>query len=147
MKKKKNDERINILVQLLSTQHDKATLYSNLIIGAGYAGFFSVWGNIQCYLTDFEKIFSMLCITISLIFFILWEIGKMISTALFSKYQSKILESSPQDFDKNLRKMDLNGKVFNIIQMRLWVINLVLTIIPALLGVGILVYGLFRSLF
>lgn len=147
VEEKKKDDRTNSLVQLLSTQYEKSALYSNLIIGAGYVGFFSAWSNVQYDLTNFERTSSMLCITISLIFFVFWEIGKMIATSIFNRYQSKILESSSQEFDSKLKKMALNEKLFNIISMKLWPVNLLLTIIPALFGAGVLVCGLIRNLF
>ena len=64
-------------IKLLSALFDKATAYANLIIMAGYAGFFGLWSFTKDKLTPMQVFWSALFITISASVFVIFETFKI----------------------------------------------------------------------
>ena len=60
------DKRKEEIVKIMAALYDKAAAYTNLIIIAGYAAFFAVWGNVKAQLGKREMLYAALFITISL---------------------------------------------------------------------------------
>lgn len=45
------EKRVENVVKIMAALYDKAAAYTNLIIIAGYAAFFAIWGNVKTFLT------------------------------------------------------------------------------------------------
>lgn len=64
--------------ELLSSTFGQAQAYTNVVLVAGYAGFFGIWSFVRDDLSRGTMFISALLITISLGFFVLWEVAGMI---------------------------------------------------------------------
>ena len=62
--------------ELLSFSFNRAMAYTNLILGAGYAGFFATWAFTRDHLSASETLWSALFVTLSLLSFVLFEVYK-----------------------------------------------------------------------
>jgi len=60
--------------ELLSTTFGQAQAYTNVVLAAGYAGYFGVWSFVRTDLGRGTMFASALLITISLGAFVLWEV-------------------------------------------------------------------------
>lgn len=72
-----NQDLLDAQKELISSSYSQAMAYTNLIIGAGYAGFFATWAFTRHLLSDLLVLWSALLISISLIVFVGFEVYKM----------------------------------------------------------------------
>ena len=106
--KEEQDKKIEVLVRILSALYDKAVAYTNLVIIAGYAAFFTVWSIMKDQLSQREMLVSAFCITFSLIFFVFWETLKMIITSTYFTGLHRVLEGPPEQNESNGVKSPLD---------------------------------------
>ncbi len=144
--KQEQERRIEILIRILSAVFDKALAYTNVILIAGYVAFFTVWGNVKSLLSPTEMRLTALSVTISLLVFVAWEVTKMILSSRNLKGLLEVVNSTPQDFDSKLRRQQERERRFNIRFLRFWPVVLVFTILPALVGVIVLIWTFVRGL-
>ncbi len=64
--------------QLITSNFDKMQAYSKVIIGLGYGALLAIWSGTQRSLTQRSRIASGLLILISILAYILFEIGQML---------------------------------------------------------------------
>src|SRR5690606_4600684 len=64
--------------ELLAHTFSQAQAYTNLILVAGYAGFFAIWTQLGADMTRATKFWSGLLIALSVAGFIAWEVYGMI---------------------------------------------------------------------
>jgi hypothetical protein len=140
-------ETIETLIQLMSASYDKATAYSNLILIGGYAIFFTVWGKMYNELPSFNMKLSALFMLASVLFFISWEIYKMIFYSDNLKGLYKITEeTNPEKFLTDLNNYKLNEKKKSLRLVKIWYFVLIITIIPGVLGGAILLVSFANNL-
>lgn len=144
--KDEQDKKIETLIKVLSALYDKAAAYTNLIMVAGYAGFFAVWANMKGFMTPTEMRLSALSMIFSLLIFVLWEVTKMILTSRNLHRLLEVLNAPPTEFDARLKKQQRDERVFNIGFLRAWRIVLVCAIVPALFAAGTLVFSFITNL-
>ena len=60
-REKDAEEIVEIEIKLLSATFDKAVQYTNLVMVAGYGGFFGLWKLTEKYLTPTGARFAALC--------------------------------------------------------------------------------------
>ncbi|EFW79787.1 hypothetical protein AB9V61_15190 [Pseudomonas savastanoi pv. phaseolicola] len=70
------DKNIAMLMQINEKQMTQASTYTNLILVAGYAGFFAFWSTLVAKLPSWVYALSGLLALLSLICFICWELIK-----------------------------------------------------------------------
>ena len=138
---------LEFYTSLQARLYDKASTYTNLIIVAGYALFFTFWGNIKSEVDVFWGKISVILLIISVLFFIMWEIGMMIFTSLNFKKINTLNRVSPDKFETEMNKMKKEEEKFQIVLSRIWFLELLVTIIPGILGVFILVIAYVKTLF
>lgn len=145
--KEQHEKRIEVLIKILSAVYDKAIAYTNLVIIAGYAAFFAVWGTMKAQLSEREMLASAFCITLSLIFFVFWETLKMVITSRNSRGLLRVLQAPPDQFDTRLAEQQKGEQKLSVSLLRIWIIILFLTVIPGLVAGGILLFSFGRQLF
>lgn len=141
-----HEKRIEETTKLLSALYDRAAAYTNLIIVAGYAGFFAVWGSVKSDLSKSEMLASAFCLSFSLMVFVFWEILVMLYTSRTLGNLNKTLQAPPQDFEKQLEKHNVLVAKRAVSIRRIWYGILLLTIVPGLIGGAILMFGFLRQL-
>lgn len=140
------EQIIDVVTKIMAAMFDKAATYTNLIIVAGYAAFFTIWSHTKAFMTRKEMISAALCISISCLLFIIWEITKMI---LFAKSTRKLNLIGGIPADKIKDELDSIIKSEGKLQIKIykaWVIILAVTVAFGLGGTGILVYSFIRQL-
>jgi len=123
-----NQELLDAQKELLSSSYNQLMAYTNLIIGAGYAGFFATWAFTRKLLPDQLVLWSALLISISLISFVGFEVYK---TFYMSRDSLELGEavSNPTQFEElilqhNRKHQDRMIK-FGIIWTRTFAISVV----------------------
>ncbi len=88
-------EILDSQIKLASAIYDKSMAYTNLIIMAGYAGFFGLWSVTKDDLTSKQVLWSALFMVISLSSFIFFEVAKMIFNSCFMLSRNSALKKLP----------------------------------------------------
>lgn len=126
---------VEFFSELSTKTYERANIYTNLIIGVGYVGFFTAWENLKTYLPAKTLNTAAFLMLLSLSFFIFYEVAKMIWTAIYLQVVIRPLQSAtPETIDARIEKFnkDQNSLLFQ--QMVLWVFALTLTLIPAIIA-------------
>jgi hypothetical protein len=72
------EKQVQASLELMGRMHGNHVSYTNLIVVAGYAGFFTFWSTIKNDLPKWLYAVSGLLIIVSLLCFITWEVTKSI---------------------------------------------------------------------
>lgn len=75
------EKQVQVALELMARLHSNSVSYANLILVAGYAGFFAFWSTLENNLPKWLHALSGLLIVLSLLFFLTWEVVKMIWSA------------------------------------------------------------------
>jgi hypothetical protein len=145
-RKEHQEQQIEAMIKVASALYDKDAAYTNLIIVAGYAGFFAVWSNMKDTLLYNEKLLSALCIIVSISVFIFLEVYVMISNSKSIHGLNNIINISPDKFPELLAKYQKEAQRLNVRTRRLWPAILIFTIVPGIIGGGVLMYSFIRQL-
>lgn len=74
-----NDRKLEDLLNYFEKLHERSLSYTNLVIGAGYAGYFALWSLARDYILPPLARISLFAMSVSLAIFVLFEIAKMMS--------------------------------------------------------------------
>ncbi len=138
-------------IKVLSASFDKAVAYTNIVVIAGYGGFFGLWSLTKGYLTATEARYAALSMLASASIFVGFEVFKMIGATFMLRKRAEILQDPKAKTDREelAKRLDDHEKKFeswNVYVMRAWWIQVIGAVMPALLGVGILYSSLVRGL-
>ncbi len=126
--------QLDVVKEIFSAVYGKATSYTNLIIAAGYVGFFTLWGSIKKDLPEWAILWSGAFILISLLIFIGFEIYKMISGSLHMKSMSTQLQNPSihtlENIQREERKLALRSA-------KIWPFTLIPTVVFGM-GAGLI---------
>jgi hypothetical protein len=146
------EEFIEMQMKIISASYEKAMAYTNLIIVAGYAGFFALWQITKDYLSRNQVLWSALLMLISIILFVVFEIYKAYYSSRTLMDIGKILSdpenrSSLATLVSEMEKYNLDEQKRYIRFGRTWHIVFIVTVLSGVSAAFILVYALVRSLF
>lgn len=134
--------------EFASKQNERSVQYSNLIMFAGYAAFFTVWSGLAPELPIGEKVLSCLFMILSVLIFISWEIYKMISIPIYTR--KLVLLSAHTltlvEFNASIAKLKKAESKLNRRNIEWWVITLIPSILCAVIALYFLVSGMFKVL-
>lgn len=133
-------------IKVLSSAFDKSMSYVNFIILGGYAGFFGLWQLTKDFISKQQSLYAALFALTSLVFFISFELYKMVVSHRSMIRQSKVLysnecRSNPQLLLDEINKLQSVQERSTPKFMRIWAITFFIAIISALTGAGILGYA------
>ena len=136
--------------ELLSTTFGQAQTYTNVVLVAGYAGYFGVWSFVRNDLGRSTMFASALLITISLGAFVLWEvIGMYMRNQVLIGLASVVANEA--EFATRLAAYKGKRQDQNIRLIPVWKIFLVVTISTAVVAYFILlaafVHGLWLAVY
>jgi hypothetical protein len=140
------EQMIETLIKIGSAQYDKAAAYANLIMAAAYAAFFAVWSNMKGLMSPSEMRLSALCMVVSLLVFVVWELTKMVLTSARMRGLAQLVQSPGFDFPAKLKQQQLADARFNLGVARAWPIALVASVVPGVCAGGILVWSFLSNL-
>lgn len=121
------EKQISALIQLNEKLMSNATAYTNLIMVAGYAGYFAFWSTLSGKIPSWLFNACGLAITLSLTLFITWEIVKMFWSAKHMRTTQVIL--ARQSHSNVIAEFEKAFQDFNMSTQKVWLIFLVPTII------------------
>ncbi len=143
------EKQIQAALEIIERAQSNHVSYTNLIIVAGYAAFFTFWSTIKNDLPEWLFSVSGLLIIISLIIFIAWEVTKMVLGALnFRKVEHYLTNSTGSDA---INKYHKSISTFDRKMSRIWIWFFIPTVALGLASgfclVGFFVWKLWDSLF
>lgn len=136
----KNDQQIEAFIQLNEKLMGHATNYTNLIMVAGYAGFFAFWSTLTGKIPAWLFSTCGLLITLSLTLFISWELIKMFWSSSHMRKTQAILAQSRRpatvaDYEKATRE-------FSAAAHKVWMLFLIPSVTTGVLA-AIMLVGFF----
>lgn len=141
------NKRIEAVIKVTAALYDKAAAYTNLIIIAGYAAFFAVWGNVRIYLGKREILYAALFMIISLVCFVVWETTKMFITAKsLNGFRNAVIGATPEDFNSRLQELQNAEAKLMIKFMYIWYFVLAICVGFGLSAAALLINGFLREL-
>jgi len=132
--------------EILASMYTGMSNYTNLIVLAGYAGLFSLWGFGKGYLGSMSKIWIIISLLLSLAFFVGAEVFKMIYHAIYLRKISKNLNEGQYDTRAEIDTFTRAQQEFDLQNARFWPYFLIPTITFGLLAFGLLLYQLIYAL-
>jgi len=136
---------LNDYKDALGAAYSHANAYSNVIIGAGYAGFFAIWALTKDHLNDRQMAWAGLLIAVSILFFVIFEIIKMVYSYFDLEKQAQAL-SRPDQY-KELLAAHRNAQSRIALQLRIqWYFFFSISLLTGLGAAGIVLWLFLRQL-
>ncbi|NRQ42537.1 hypothetical protein HRH59_08110 [Rheinheimera sp. YQF-2] len=127
------NENINVAKEVVAHAYGKANSYTNVIIAAGYVGFFTLWGSLKNDLPLWAILVSGALILISLLIFIGFEIYKMISSSVQMHRISKRLQTPDMGTLAAIQQIERESSLRNA---KVWVFAVIPTVVTGF-GAGL----------
>jgi hypothetical protein len=142
---------IDLQNKIASTLYDKSITYTNLIIMAGYAGFFGLWSYTKNLLTTKQVFWSALFLIISLSVFVFFEVGKMIFNSCFMLSRNSAINrmSGAKTIEGIISLLKEHDETTNLRKVKFivfWIVANIVIIPTAILGMSILMYSFIINL-
>lgn len=136
-------QRIEEQTAINAASFDKVNAYVNIIIFAGYAGFFAIWSFTNNQLPEKAKIWTALLVGVSLFFFVFWEVLRtwLQSASVVKAFKLSLENLEPDEYQ--IKEDALKEKTITQTKMiiSLWRWFLFFTVIPGLAGGLLLAYN------
>jgi hypothetical protein len=127
------DKQVQAALEITNRMQSGHAAYTNLVIAAGYAAYFTLWSTLKGDLPNWLYATSGLLITLSLLIFIAWEIAKMIWSAIaFRNIENRL--ASRAGSPEAITKWQQEILTFDRRVSRIWVWFLVPTIMFGLIS-------------
>ena len=139
-------EVLEFYTSIIAHSYDKGSNYTNLIIMAGYAVFFTFWSNVKNEVNIIDARISVLYVIISVLFFIIWEIYEMIYSSSFLERLHKFDQVPPAEFKVHMERVKKETEKLKANFARFWIWELILTIIPGFFGALVLIISYVKTL-
>lgn len=144
-------EIVETQIRVVTAAYDRGTAYTNLIVLAGYAGFFALWQMAQQHLSKSEQLWSALLMLISILAFVLFEIVKMIHVQRLTIKKAVALQSGAAKNDPvatlaALHAIESSFETLNVWFMRYWALTMIICVGFGLVAVAVLVTAFLRGL-
>ena len=144
------DKDVALAMQLNEKMMTHATNYTNLILVAGYAGFFGFWSTIVSRLPQWVYAISGLLALVSLLVFVSWEITKMVLSYRRLNGNNETIKQIKRG-DRPLLMLEAAMNVHSMRMNKLWKWFLIPTVTTgvsaALLLLGTFVCQVWQSMF
>lgn len=136
--RKQVEQNVAVIKEIISHTYSKANSYSNVIIAAGYVGFFTLWSGIKKDIPDWAVLTSGALILLSLMIFIGFELYKMISCAVYMRKITNRIKLPTIETLAEIQDIEQQASLWN---SRIWVFTLIPTVISGLLAGLVLLTG------
>ena len=132
--------------EMQSAAFDRAAAYTNVIVLAGYAGLFTIWGFQTDQLSHASGTLIAILLGVSLLAFVLFEVYKM---AHLVRLQMPVVNLIKQGHDddpvswlQEFERLKSEQKVASLIAyFTIWIVTLVITLTTGLAAAGLLFYN------
>ncbi len=134
-------EFVDAQIRVMTAHYSNSKAYTSMVIVAGYAAFFWMWGFVHEDLPKMTALIAALLMALSAAVFVMFEVYKMIWVALTVRLQA-LAADDPYDPLKKIRALDdvllREARVFS----KVWIGVLAGTILPALGAFALLVVSI-----
>lgn len=144
--KKAVDELANYQVKILTASYDKQKAYTNLIIIAGYAGFFGLWQITKLYLSINQAIWAALFMLASVTIFVIWEVirafllSRRLNIRAKAIFNSELLKT-PKDFTNAFIQYEKEERNLSIYLDRFWLLTWIPTVGFGIIAIAVLAWA------
>ncbi|WP_318504756.1 hypothetical protein [Photobacterium leiognathi] len=125
------EQSVAAIKEIISHTYSKANSYSNVIIAAGYVGFFTLWSGIKKDIPDWAVLTSGALILLSMMIFIGFELYKMISSAVYMRKITTKIQLPTLDTLAEIQHIEQQANLWNA---KIWVFTVIPTAISGLLA-------------
>jgi len=135
------------LMRFQAEQFSSAKAFLNVVMIAGYAGFFAIWSFTKDFLTERESISAALMLTFSATLFVSFETFQMFFlTRTTHGFARSLQGSTPLEIIAKLQKFGQTQKIRAAVLASSWTIIVPIIYVTALIGVCILGYAFVERL-
>lgn len=131
------EKQISAFVQLNEKLMNNANAYTNLIMVAGYAGYFAFWSTLSGKIPTWLFNACGLGITFSLTLFITWEIVKMFWSAKHMRATQAIL--AKRAHPNVITEFEKSFQDFSARSQKIWIVFLVPTVVSGITAASLLI--------
>ena len=131
------DKQVEALIQLQEKQMTNQASYTNLIMVAGYAGYFAFWSTLVTKMPQWVFALCGLLMTLTLTLFIAWEIIKAFWTGRYFHQVQEIL-GKPRG-SRTLSELQAVGSKFSAKGRRWWIWFFATSVITGLSAATVLI--------
>lgn len=129
--------------KIITITFDRAATYTVVVIFGGYAGYFAIWQLSKDYLSRAEALWAALLILVSLLFFVLFEVFKMVSITRTTIARAALLQrpdvrQDPDRLLQELKALDESQHSGSRLYMAVWAFSAAVSVLGALAGAIIL---------
>jgi hypothetical protein len=135
------DKQVQTALEIMNRMQVGHAAYTNLVIAAGYAAYFALWSTLKGDLPSWLYALSGMLMTLSLLTFMVWEIMKMIWSAVAFRHIENRLASRPASSEA-VTQWQKEILAFDRRVNRIWIWFLAPTILFGLIG-GLCLIGFF----
>lgn len=140
-----NHELLEAQKELLADTFSQARAYTNVLLAAGYAGFFGIWAFVRSYLTPGEVLWSALLAMVSLAMFVAWEVfGMYMRSRTLIAIAKAVAE--PERFEELMLAYQRSARDRAIRFGRIWVVTVWGTVVTGLAAFCVLLSAFMRGL-
>ena len=140
-----NREILEAQKELLAYTFSQVQAYTNVILVAGYAGFFAIWNFVKPDLTKATVFWSGLLISLSLAGFIAWEVYNMFFRSRSILGISRAVNET-EKFDQLMLNHTKTEQERLITYGRVWIIQLSFVVITGFGAIVILISAFIHGL-
>jgi hypothetical protein len=134
------------LKELQTSLFDKATAYTKLILGLGYAAFFTVWAGTHQRFSVRQAMISALFMMVSLVLYIIFEIAQTTVISYLGIDFARAVSAPSANIEASLREYNERSAKLTRPLMAAWKIIFPLTVISGLCGAVVLISAFVVSL-
>jgi hypothetical protein len=132
---------VDSLLKIQKQEYEDGTKYTQLVLGLGYAAFFTIWSGTRDQLTKIQVVSSAGLMTISLVAYVVFEVQQMILRTTRLRRLTDAISANPAAIGSALQQFNTWQISSNKKAIRFWSVILYPTIVPAVMAVTILLYG------
>jgi len=132
-------ERMERVYQLTFQMFEKATAYENVILVAGYAGFFALWSAVAGEMPRSTTLWSVGLMGVSLVVYVAFHIAQMVTRAVFQFRMMAVVArklNDPDFHDIWAEQMQKPQRANSIVLMA-WPVVLFFSVPTGLVGGGL----------
>ena len=142
----RHDQQLDDVLKTVASAYSNARAYNNVVIVAGYAAFFAMWGFLHNDIPRPASLWALLLMMISAIAFVFWEVGKMIWLSWRIKKNAEAMLDVDDPVAK-FQEAQTQEEREAITAGKIWVYQVAVTVCTALGAIGVLGWNLVQLVF
>lgn len=135
-----------MLMRIQDSFYDKGMTYSKVILGLGYAGMLTIFAGTKQYLRPRQLLWTAAMISVSLIAYVLFEVGQMLFVTVNAWTLKKTIEKSGANQAAAVQSYSRAVQKRTPKLLKYWAITLAICLPTGLAAGGVLIWTFFQRL-